>query len=69
LPVIGNLVADAVQGVLPEHLVKKFSIGRQPSQPSDRLKQQSTPRIVRRIDTTRKLDERSLSTEGDLLPS
>jgi len=69
LPVIGRLVADAIQGVLPEHLVKKFAVGRQPPQASDRINQQTTPRIVRRIDTARKLDERSLSTEGDLLPS
>ena len=61
LPVIGRLVADAIQGVLPDHLVKKFAVGRN-------VNPESTLRIERRIDTTRRLDENSLSTEEDLLP-
>lgn len=65
LPVIGHLVADAIQGVLPGNLVKKFAIDRQPQQ---RGSPEPVLRIERRIDTTRKFDENSLSMEKDLLP-
>jgi hypothetical protein len=67
MPVIGRLVADAIQGVLPEHLVKKFAIDRQ-QRPNDKVNPEPTLRIERRIDTARRLDESSLSTEKDLAP-
>jgi hypothetical protein len=67
LPVIGRLVADAIQGVLPEHLFKKFAVDRQ-QRGNDKVNTESTLRIERRMDTTRSLDESSLSTEKDLLP-
>lgn len=67
LPVIGRLVADAIQGVLPEHLVKKFAVDRR-QRASDNVNTEFTLRIERRMDATRRLEESSLSTEEDLLP-
>lgn len=67
LPVIGRLVADAIQGLLPEHLVKKFAVDRQQGA-NDDINPGTTLRIERRIDATRRFDESSLSTEEDLLP-
>ena len=67
LPVIGRLVADAIQGILPEHLVEKFAIDRQ-QWPNDKVNPESTLRIERRTDITKRLDESSLSTEKDLVP-
>jgi sarcosine oxidase/L-pipecolate oxidase len=67
LPVIGRLVADAVQGVLPENLAKKFAVDRE--QQSDKVNPESVLRIERRINTARTLDEGSLSTDKDLLPT
>ena len=58
---------DAIQGVLPENIVKKFAVDRQ-QRPTDSVDQESVLRIERRIDATRRLDESSLSTDGDLLP-
>ena len=68
LPVIGRLVADAIQGVLPERLVKKFAVDRQ-QQASDKVNPEPTLLIKRRIDTAKKLDESALTADGDLLPS
>jgi len=67
LPVIGRLVADAIQGVLPDYLVRKFAFDRQ-QRPSDTVNPEITLPIERRIDTTTRLDESLLSTERDLLP-
>ncbi|KAF9788033.1 FAD dependent oxidoreductase [Thelephora terrestris] len=68
LPVIGRLVADAVQGVLPENLAKKFAVDRK-QQSDDKVNPESVLRIERRINTARTLDEGSLSTDKDLLPT
>ena len=69
LPVIGRLVADAILGELPEDLVKKFALDRQHRSNSDEVNLELILRIERRIDSTRKLDESSLSTSEDLLPT
>jgi len=58
LPVIGRLVADAIQGTMNAELVKKFAL--------DRLKNdvpQSRP------DDVRELNLQDLCTASDLLPS
>lgn len=66
LPVIGGLVADAIQGVLPDNIVSKFAIDRK-QRPSE-VPPGTGLRFERRMDNVRKLDETSLSTDGDLLP-
>jgi len=67
LPVIGRLVVDAIQGVLPEHLLKKFAVDRR-QRPTDNLNPESILHIERRIAAARRLDESSLSADKDLLP-
>lgn len=64
---VGRLVADAIQGVLPEDLVKKFAVDRKQQQ-DDKVDPESALRVERRMDSTTKLDETSLSTDKDLLP-
>jgi sarcosine oxidase/L-pipecolate oxidase len=57
-PVIGKLMADVIEGVLPDDLVKKFAVGR----PSN----ETTVEDCRR-DSVPELDEDDLCTLEDLL--
>ncbi|CCL99199.1 uncharacterized protein FIBRA_01214 [Fibroporia radiculosa] len=59
LPVIGRLVADAIQGILPADLVQKFAL--------DRMRNDVTE--SRSGSNVRELDLQQMCTEADFVPS